>query len=187
MVVLAILSIAAAVAFAGFRQDEYRGQHRRFVQDVRGAVMTARNWAIDEQTQVRVIVDAQTVQVTAFDPQTNVWSQIDRRSIASPRQAQLQATDTVCIYGIQSGVHTPAQAAEEVSPPDCLGATQTMMFEPDGTFSDPTGELTTVDNAGFTFWIGDRQLSGVVKFSLIQVFPGGLIRAIDNLDPEAVS
>ena len=67
MVVVAILAIIGAAAFAGWRQNEYAGQYKRFVDDCRGALVTARNFAIDNQTITQTQISAGThPQMTAI-------------------------------------------------------------------------------------------------------------------------
>ncbi len=183
MVVVAVLAVVAAVAFAGFRQDQFRGLQRRWVADVQGAIITARNFAIDEQTQVRVLVSWNEVDVLALDQATNVYNRIDRVALESGADHLLATGQVVCNFGLQSGIVTPAMA-DNVNidlPTDCLQDQQELVFGPDGSFSDPNGTfLATVDHAGATLYIGDKQNPADVKLYAVQIFPGGLIRAFDK-------
>jgi hypothetical protein len=182
LTVLSVLSVVAVVAFAGFRQDEFKGQYRRFVDDVVGVVTQARNVAIDLQTQVRVQFQATEVLVTAYDPVDNQWDLVERAALEAFDSALLDVEDKVCIYGLVAGVQTPAQA-EDVDPPtDCLGGTQLLLFAPDGTFTDPQNSFSSVANAGATLWIADRSAEGGTRYSVVQVFPGGLVRSFNKVD-----
>ncbi len=180
MVTVAVLAVLAAAALAGFRQDQYSGQYKRFVEDSRGALLTARNAAIDDQTLVDVDIDADEIRVSRLDQTTGVWELIERAALDLP-QTEL-AQSTMCIYGLVSGVQTPRQAADIDPPGACLGDTQTLRFEPDGSFSDPDSTFTTVENVGVTLWIANEQMAGNTKLAMIQVFPGGLIRAFDKTE-----
>ena len=181
MVTVAVLAIIATAALTGFRQNEYRTQYRRFVDDCAGAFVTARNFAIDEQTLVRVVVAADRIEVRAWQDDTNVWNVIDFVILDQNRDGLLM-DGNACIHGLVSGVQTPAQAVADTPPASCSVGTQTLQFEPDGTFTDPNDEFTTLANAGATLWLGNHQMSGVVKYSHIQVFPGGLIRTFEDTE-----
>ncbi len=181
MVVVAILSVMAAIAFAGIRQEDYRNQYRRFVADVQGSIVRARGHAIDEQTLVQVIVGPSDVQVSALDPVTKLWIPIDRVALDSQHDQLLINDNNVCIHGLISGVQTPRQAQAIAPPGACLGGPQTLQFEPGGAFTDPSGSFMTLEGAGATLWIGNHQVDGVVKYAVIELFPGGLIRTFDKM------
>jgi hypothetical protein len=182
MVALAVLVLIAVVAFEGFRRNEKSGQRRRFVAAVQGAIVQARNYAIDEQTPVRVDVDASSLTLTAWNPVTETWDLFDRVVMTDAREALIQAGgDLVCIHGLGTGVQTPAQAVAVDPPDDCMAAPQRLRFEPDGTFSDPDSTFSGVPNAGVTLWVGDHSIAGEVSYSMIQVFPGGLIRMFEEV------
>lgn len=180
MVTVAVLAILAAVTFAGFQQDQYRNQYKRFADDVRGALMTARNAAIDDQTLVDVEVSGTEVRVLRLNQATNEWVLIERASLEGTREQLLAADEQVCIYGLISGVQTPRQATEVDPPEDCLDDTQVLRFESDGKFSDPEGTFATLDNVGATLWIANRKVEEDTQLAMIQVFPGGLIRSFDQ-------
>jgi len=181
MVTIGVVTILGAVAFAGMRQNEFEGQYLRFVQDVRGTLVAARNHAIDEQTPVRVDVDDDEVIVTAWNPVTDTWDLINRIVMTDQTDGLLITDNRVCIYGFGEGVQTPAQFAAITPPSDCLGAIQRLRFESDGTFTDPNNAFV-VPNSGVTLWIGDRSVPGEDRRALIQIFPGGLIRVFDNVE-----
>ncbi len=181
MVAVAVLAIIATATLTGFRQNEYRTQYKRFVEDCAGAFVTARNFAIDEQTLVRVVIEDDRMEVRAWQDDTNVWNVIDYVLI-DPNHDGLLMDGRACIHGLISGVQTPAQAVDYTPPSDCSASTQTLQFEPDGTLSDPDGDFTTLENAGATLWLGNHQMSGQVKYSHIQIFPGGLIRTFEDTE-----
>ncbi|MCX4242797.1 pilus assembly FimT family protein [Paraliomyxa miuraensis] len=181
MVTLSVLVLVAVAAFAGFRRNEEEGQRKRFVSAVHGAITQARNHAIDEQTPVRVDVDATSMTLTAWNPVTETWELFERVAMTVQRDALLLDDAKVCIFGLGTGVQTPAQAQNVLPPDDCLPGVQTLRFEPDGTFSDPNNAFSVVPNAGVTLWIGDRTVAGELSYALVQVFPGGLIRTFDEV------
>lgn len=185
MVAVAMLSILAAAALTGFRQDQVRSQYKRFVDDSRSAMVMARNAAIDDQTLVDVTVSADSITVERLDQTTDVWEQIGRVALDRPTTELLEFENRVCIYGFASGVLTPRQAEEAPPPDDCVGTDQVLRFQADGTFSDRDAAFTTIDNAGVTLWIANRQVSGSTKLAMIQMFPGGLIRAFDKTEIES--
>ncbi len=127
---------------------------------------------------MRIDIDSTTMTLTAFNSVTETWDLFQRVGMTNQGESIIMIDETVCIYGLGTGVQTPAQAVVADPPTDCLAETQRLRFEPDGTFSDPNGTFSAVPNAGVTLWIGDRSIPGEVEFSIVQVFPGGLIRAI---------
>ena len=177
MVTVAIVAILGAVAVTGFRQDEVKSQYRRFVDDSRSAMLMARNAAIDDQTLVDVTISAEAIQVDRLDQATNTWETIGSIALDTPNRELLEVGGRVCIYGLASGVLTPRQAETAPAPTDCLAAPQILRFHADGSFSDRDGTFTNIENAGFTLWIANRQVSGNDQLSMVQLFPGGLIRA----------
>ena len=185
MVALAVLVIVAAIAFAGMRQNEFAGQYKRFVADVEGAFVIARNRAIDDQTQTRILITSTSMTLEEFDQINNAWTQFHAIALTNMSDALLLENNTVCLLGLDAGVMTPAQA-QAYTPPAanaCLGAQQTIIFESDGTFSDPTGTWSTlVPNTGVSLWIGDNSVPANPKLSVVQVFPGGLIRKIEGIN-----
>lgn len=185
MVAIAILSILAAAALTGFRQNDVANQYRRFVDDTRNVLVLARNAAIDDQTLVDVTIEDTQIVVLRLDQATDVWEQIARVGLDRPEAELLAVDDRVCIYGVASGVLTPAQAEDAPAPDACLGDAQVLRFNPDGSFSDRDSAFTTIDNAGVTLWIANEQVSGNVQLSMIQVFPGGLIRAFTKTNVES--
>lgn len=181
MIVLAVISILAVTAAAAFRRNEFANQRARFVADVEGMLVQARNGAVDRQSRVRVTVDSSSVTLTIFDTATDTWQPMDRAAMHDVNAGLINANDTVCVYGFTPGVQAPSQAAAVADPTDCVGNPQTIVFEADGRFSDPDGLFTAVPNAGATLWIADRTIVTEPRFTLLQIFPGGLIRTFEQL------
>jgi prepilin-type N-terminal cleavage/methylation domain-containing protein len=183
MVTLAVLTVVAAIAFAGMRRNEFEGQTRRFVADAEGVIVSARNLAIDNQTQVEVVVLARSLTIRALDPATDTWTPVHRVQLDTQQTSLVSLADVICIYGLAAGVQTPEQAVATTPPGDCVSAEQVLRFEPDGTFSDPASDWSTaVDNAGVSLWIGDRSVPTNEKLTVIQVFPGGLVRMFEAIE-----
>lgn len=182
MVVLAVLSILAAAALTGYRKDQYSGQYKRFVDDARGVLYTARNAAIDDQTLVEVRLSSTELRVLRLNQATDVWELIERVSLDTARTRLIEAGQNVCVFGLVSGVQTPRQAADLAPPNSCLAGTQTLRFHPDGSFTDPDGSFTTMANVGATLWIANQELAGDTRLAIIEIFPGGLIRAFDKTE-----
>jgi len=175
MVTIAVVTILASVAFAGMRQNDFEGQYIRFVQDVEGVLVRARNRAIEEQTPMQLTVQATGIAVASWDAATGAWIPVDAVQLGLNRDELLLAGQRVCLYGFAPGVQTPAQFTALVPPNNCLGAPQILRFEPDGTFSDPNNAFSA-PNTGVTLWIADRTDAANEGNSLVQIFPGGLIR-----------
>jgi type II secretory pathway pseudopilin PulG len=185
MVVLAVVTVLGTVAALGFRRNEFANQRARFVADVEGVLVQARNAAVDRQTRVRVEVDTSQVTATAFNTVTDVWEVAGRAALENFNASLITAggTPPVCIYGFTAGVVPPSRPGGTAPPPgDCVAGTQTLIFEADGRFTDPTGALSDPPNAGATLWIGDRSLPAQTRYSIVQVFPGGLVRTFEQLE-----
>ncbi len=185
MVAVAILAVLAAAALTGFRQNQVHSQYKRFIDDSRSAMVQARNAAIDDQTLVDVTIDDTSITVARLDQTTDVWEQIGRVALDRQTTELLEVDDRVCIYGLASGVLTPRQAEDAPAPDACLGEAQVLRFNPDGSFVDRDAAFTTIENAGVTLWIANRQVTGDTKLAMIQMFPGGLIRAFDKTTVES--
>jgi prepilin-type N-terminal cleavage/methylation domain-containing protein len=182
MVVLAVVAALGMVAAVGFRRNEFANQRARFVADCEGMLVQARNAAVDRQTRVRVTVDATSIALTFFDTTDDTWRILDRVALEVPNGSLVTQNAAVCVYGFTPGVQAPSQVTSVDPPTDCLATPQVLMFEADGRFTDPDGAFSGVVNAGATLWITDRTLTGQPKYSIIQIFPGGLVRTFEQLD-----
>ncbi len=191
MVVLAVVAILGAVAAVGFRRNEFANARAHFVADVEGVIVQARNAAVDGQTRVRVTASALAVTVTTFNTTDDTWRPFNRAALVDGSGtmtadgtliAQNAGAPIVCVYGFTPGVHAPSQTATIDPPTDCLTEDQVLMFEPDGRFTDPDGTFSGVPNAGATLWVADRTLTGAPKYSIVQIYPGGLVRTFEQLE-----
>ncbi len=180
MVVVSIVAIASALAVGAVRQDEVSGRYKRFVDDVSGRLTQARNRAIDDQTQVRLDLYPDRVEMRVYDQITDQWVDAGAERVADVDGGVLVNNADVCIFGIVSGAQPPSTAQNVAAPTNCMTSSERMTFEPDGTFT-VAGNALTVDDAGATLWIGDRTLASNPKISMIQVFPGGLMRTFEQV------
>jgi len=180
MVVVGILSVLAALAVGGFRQNEASLAYQRFVDDVHGGIVAGRNAAIDDQTRVRVTLQAAGLRVEAFDPETEQWRFIRISERDGGRGEGPQSEDNrACLLAMVVGISTPSQTYDHDAPSaTCLTGSAVLTFEPDGRFSTNAGGA---DNVGVSLWVGDRRMTGQAKYSLIQLFPGGYIRVFRDV------
>jgi len=183
MVVLAVLAMAGAAAFAGFRQDELAGRFDHWMAETEGAVIQARNMAIDEQTQVTLKIFKAKMEIHRPNPTTKVVEGVFAFDLGLADGGALTVNDRVCTYGILAGIQTPRQAGSQTPPSDCMSGSTDLTFQADGTVALGTN-LT-----GVTIWIADRRITDTSasirqrpRLGLIQVFPGGLIRTYDDLE-----
>jgi hypothetical protein len=184
MIVLSIITIVATVAFIGIRNNQWEGAYMRFTDDLTGAMISARNRAIDDQTVVRVEVSEDRVELWWIDPEapppdptvfgsgTYLWGiyrdRIDGGLIA----------DAACITGMEPGIKPPSQPSNAQLPVACgTDLPKSILFQPDGTFALQNEPLP---DAGMTLVVQDAS-SSQVWYSIIEMFPGGLIRKFDEI------
>lgn len=175
MIVLSVMTIVAVVAFVGIRNNQWESAFYRFTDDLVGSMIQARNRAIDDQTTVRVEVQADRLEVFWTDPDTkdevflwgNYRDRVDGGLIAGE----------ACITGMALGISAPSENNDAVMPTACLANPQSIVFQPDGSFElvdDP------YPGAGMTLVIQDASNSATT-YSIIEMFPGGLIRKFDDI------
>ncbi|GEM_PF-1418083 len=182
MVVVAMLAVLAATAFAGLRQDEFQGAYRRFVDDVAASFTRARNLALDEQTRVRITIVSDRVEVRTFNQVTKVWDDVWQASVSGVDKGLIDQNKIVCVYGAQLSIKAPGRSGSAFDPPkDCLTGAQVIEFGPNGAFK-PISGIAGMDNAGLTVWLADRRVVSKPRISVVQVFPAGLVRTIHNLE-----
>ncbi len=176
MVVLLVLTIVAVVAFIGIRSNQWEGAYFRFTDDLQGSLVQARNRAIDDQTTVRVQVQDDRLEVFWTDPTTKqevyLWGNYRDRVDGG------LLGDEACITGMSPGITPPSQPNDAALPTDCLGDVQNIVFEPDGRFSLPNEPFP---DAGMTLVIADLSTPTAPEYSIIEMFPGGLIRKFDEI------
>lgn len=184
MIVLSVITIVGTIAFIGLRNNQWEGAYLRFTDDLVGTMIQARNRAIDDQTVVRVEVSEDRLEVWWIDPNdqppdptvfatgTLLWGnyrdRIDGGLIA----------DQACITGMEPGISPPSEVNNTQMPVDCgTNLPRAILFQPDGGFildNDPQPD------AGMTMVIRDNS-SAQVYYSIIEMFPGGLIRKFDEI------
>ena len=184
MIVLAVITIVATTAFIGLRNNQWEGAYLRFTDDLEGTMIQARNRAIDDQTVVRVEVRSDRVEVfwidpddplpdnTAFGSGVPLWgtyiSNIDGGLVSGE----------ACITGIEAGIVPPSEAIGTAMPTACgTNLPRRILFRPDGSFLVPEEPDT---DAGFTLVVKDES-SAQNYYSIIEMFPGGLIRKFDEI------
>ncbi len=184
MIVLAVITIVATIAFIGLRNNQYEGAYLRFTDDLVGTMTQARNRAIDDQTLVRVEVSTDKVEVFWIDPEApppdatvagtgvllwgNYRDRIDGGLIAAE----------ACITGMEPGIKPPSEPNNAQLPTACgTDLPKSIIFQPDGSFAL---ENEPQPDAGMTLVIKDAS-SQQVYYSIIEMFPGGLIRKFDEM------
>jgi prepilin-type N-terminal cleavage/methylation domain-containing protein len=184
MIVLGVITIVAVIAFAGIRNNQWEGAYMRFTDDLVGTMIQARNRAIDDQTIVRVEVAQDRVEVFWIDPEapvpdptvmgsgTFLWGnyrdRIDGGLIA----------DHACITGMEAGISPPSEPNNAQMPIGCgTNLPKSILFQPDGSFAL---EDEPLPDTGMTLVVQDAS-SNQVWYSIIEMFPGGLIRKFDEI------
>lgn len=184
MIVLSVITIVATMAFVGLRNNQWEGAYLRFTDDLVGTMIQARNRAIDDQTVVRVEVSQDQLEVYWIDPDdqppdasvpgtgTLLWGnyrdRVDGGLIANE----------ACITGMEAGISAPSETNTAVLPVACgTGLPKSILFQPDGSFALQNDPLP---DTGMTLVIQDAS-SAQVYYSIIEMFPGGLIRKFDEI------
>ena len=184
MIVLAVITIVAVIAFIGIRNNQWEGAYLRFTDDLVGTMTQARNRAIDDQTIVRVEVTDSQLDVFWIDPNDpppdptvfgtgTFLMRIDRDRV----DGGLISTEA-CITGMEPGISPPSEANNTAMPVACgTNLPRAILFQPDGSFTlddDPEPD------AGMTLVIRDSS-SAQTYYTIIEMFPGGLIRKFDEI------
>jgi prepilin-type N-terminal cleavage/methylation domain-containing protein len=177
MAVMVLLTIVSTAMFTGLAVHTFDSAHRRFLDDVYGLVVQARNRAIEDQTEVVVRMTRTVFSMRVVDPITHVESEWMRFDLERLYNRALQ-TD-VCFLGVYAGVTAPGMTSPVASTPTaCMSDTQDFSFLPDGSFSSP---VLTGPGQGLTLVSADRRIPARPKYALIELFPGGAMRRIDNV------
>ena len=205
MVVMAVIVIVATVAFIGVGQDTYDSKFRRYTDTIHGMVVRARNVALEEQTLTKVEITGTQVAVFWYPPDTALgdlnpsnaaWRRIEIADVTVfPYSAGAGAgtgllNGQACNYGVFDGIRSPRQHDGTnpgyAFPTACATGRDTLIFRPDGSLfvaekgAAPPNSWT--EGAGATVVIADES-NALVEVSLIEIFPGGLIRKIDGVRP----
>lgn len=179
MVALAIVTLLGTIVVGSFRQNDARTAYARFVDDLHGAIVTARHLAIDDQTRVRVRIAAAGVQVQTLNPATDIWTFVRLAERDEGRGTGPQSSgDAACVLAVHGGIPTPSRRSDQEVTTSCLAGAVILTFEPDGRFS---ADVDGPENAGVSIWVGDRRITTAVEFSLIQLFPGGHSRVFNDV------
>lgn len=184
MVVLLVITIVAVVAFIGLRGNQYEGAYLQFTDDLVGTMIQARNRAIDDQTLVRVEVSEDRVEVFWIDPEapppdpTIAGSGVLLWGNYRDRYDGGLISDGACITGMEPGITPPSEPNDAELPVGCgTDLPKSIIFQPDGSFAL---EDEPQPDAGMTLVIRDAS-SAQVYYSIIEMFPGGLIRKFDEI------
>ena len=175
MIVVVILSFVAATIFVGLRADQFESAYLSYTDDVLGSLIQARDVAIDDQTQVHVMIDEDGVEVFRVDPETNSVDFQWGHYVDNVDGGMLM--DKACIAGMFAGIKPAIEGVDEDMPTDCLGGTEQLTFEPDGSFTLPNSPFP---DAGMTLVVADLESD---NYSLIEVWPGGMVRKFDEVTP----
>lgn len=181
MIVVAVITVVASIAFVGIRQNSWDSAYRRFTEDVMDGVSRARMFAVSEQTRVQVEVYGDGIQVWYEDPITKQPDQPLFQQRLGDTEDALIGSD-VCVRGVFRGVQVPGQVVNDPIPGGCAGEggapDYILEFFPDGHM-EWQGE--TLNGAGITLAIADERVVGNEIFTFIQVFPGGLVRKFEGV------
>jgi prepilin-type N-terminal cleavage/methylation domain-containing protein len=189
MVVVAILSIVAAITFAGIQQDKWEGSYREFTDDINGTIARAHHTAIDDQTRVRLDIYRNRVEVyweRTLEPYWNPadpvptnqgeWEMIGEAHIREVAAGVLEGGNRVCIYGLYRGIIVDGGGAD-AAPNQCLNGMEQLMLHPDGHM-EWIGE--DLQGAGVSLVVADQRGTEPVT-THIQYFPGGMIRKFEEV------
>lgn len=190
MVVVAVLTIVAAIAFVGIGQNTWESDYRRFTDDLEGQIQRARNTAIDDQTEVWIDFTSTGYVVTweVPDPASPDYLQPEVLYVEDLnvyKGGRLVANNDVCIRGFGKGIRAPSQVQASTIPGACVtGGAHTLRFYPTGEMrievpSEPANQQTW----GGELYIADTRVPGKPYYTIIEIFPGGLIRKQDGVQP----
>jgi prepilin-type N-terminal cleavage/methylation domain-containing protein len=177
MAVMVLITVVAAATFTGLDSHTFDSAHRRFLDDVYGLTVQARNRAIEDQTEVIVRVSPTYIAMRVIDPLTHVESEYIRYDLTILYGRSLG--EKVCFFGIFAGVTAPGMSSPvATNPTSCMSGTQDFSFMPDGTFAS---EELSGPGQGLTLVTADKRIGAQPKYSLVELFPGGAMRRIDNI------
>lgn len=190
MVVIVVLGIVAAIAFVGIGQNTWEADYRRYTDDLEGAIHRARNAAIDDQTEVWIEFNAFAYQMwwTDPDPASPTYNDPVELYYSDLQQyagGRLALNNDVCIRGFTKGIQAPSQANMAGIPGGCIAAgLQTLRFFPTGEMRiEVPGEPDVQRDWGGSLIIADNRVTGKPVFTVVEIFPGGLVRKRENVFP----
>jgi len=179
MIVMVVLTIVATIAFVGLRSNTYDSVYRRYTEDVHSSFTRARALAIDTQsnTQVRIGVDGVVVWQEVAQGGALSFVPVFNHRMADYGGGMLLLNNDTCFKGVFIG------RTNNQLPDGCMGNTaqEIIQFSPSGEMEWQGQQL---NGAGVLVIIADRRRKGAgapENLSMIEVYPGGLIRKFDNL------
>ena len=87
-----------------------------------------------------------------------------------------------CIYPVEVGIRPPSQAVAVARGSDCLNDLTRIVFLPSGELSlEVTGAQVPLFGAGVMIPVVDQRLDDARTATLIEIYPGGLVRAVGGV------
>ncbi len=197
LVVIAIITIFAAIAFVSIGQNKFDSVLARYTADVRGMVIRARTTATLNQTQVWLELSETNGEVLTqlwwLDPvlasatygtavllEDLALSEFDRNYVGD-NDAKF-GESPACIYPVEVGIRPPSQAVAVARGSDCLNDLTRIVFLPSGELSlEVTGAQVPLFGAGVMIPVVDQRLDDARTATLIEIYPGGLVRAVGGV------
>lgn len=197
MVVVAIITIFATIAFAGIGQNKFDSVLARYTADVRGMIIRARTTATRNQTQVWLDFSEANGEVVTelwwIDPVLSsatygtavlledvAVSEFDRNFVGD--NVGKFGADPVCVYPVEIGVRPPSQAVAVARGGGCLTDPSRVVFLPSGELSlEVSGARVPLFGAGVTIPVVDQRIAAERIATLIEVYPGGLVRTVGGV------
>jgi prepilin-type N-terminal cleavage/methylation domain-containing protein len=197
LTVVSIIAILGVTAFAAYRQDEFSGAYNRFVDDIEGLVVNARDLAIERGTRTRIAFDRNGAWVELLDPgsppDTENWIEVEARFIARDIGAN-EGTSLIgpdgrllaCIGDVLPGAMGRWPAVLP-APSACLngGPEFSLIFSPDGSFVVGPGlapRYALFPVAGASVWLLDLRAESTPAYSVVQIYQGGLVRKFYDVE-----
>lgn len=174
MVVLVVLTIVSTAIMARAGLQTADSSFRRYTDDVLDTVVAARARAIDDQTRVFLTMRPTGVTLEWINPDTGVREHLWAHSEGNYGGGVI--SDLACNAGLYNGVVAPGETRSN-SAVACLTDKQELLFLPDGSFRFDKAQNAP---AGVTAVVL-REINGQRMGTVIEVFPGGNVRSIDNV------
>lgn len=172
--VLVVLTIVSTAVMSRVGLHTADSAFRKYSADVVDSFLKARARAIDEQTRVFLTMRPDGVDVEWIDPDTGL-----RELMWHYREDWYGAgviSDSTCNGGLYNGVVAPGETRHEESFA-CITVEQELVFYPDGGFGFASAAGAP---AGVTAILAREENSGRIG-TVIEVYPGGNIRKLDNV------
>lgn len=171
MVVLTIVSTAAMSKMGLYTADS---AFRKYSADIADSFLKARSYAIDEQTRVFLTMQPDGVDLEWMNPDTGVRELVWRHRESQYGGGLIAAA--TCNGGLYNGVVAPGETPHEATFA-CITTAQELTFFPDGSFGFAGAAGAP---AGVTAILARNDSGGRVG-TVIEVYPGGNIRRVDNV------